>query len=45
MQLAWGSAGVFKSQLEQKCGETLSKGAIDKLTSMAVQDAPYVRLL
>lgn len=42
MSLGWASAGAFKSLLENKCGETLSKGTLEKLTTMAVKDAPYV---
>jgi len=41
MQMTWSSAEVFKSLLE-KCGETVSKGTIEKLTSLAVKDMPYV---
>ena len=44
MQLGWASAGAFRSSLE-KCSETLSKGTLEKLTKMAVKDAPYVRMV
>jgi len=39
--MTWSSADAFRGLLE-KCGDTVSKGTIEKLTSLAVKDMPYV---
>jgi hypothetical protein len=39
--MTWSSADAFRGLLE-KCGDSISKGTIEKLTSLAVKDMPYV---